>query len=110
MTSNPLLILLINMTVVFFVLFMLELLTRGIYFIDPTRKKTTPAEVETPVVESVSTTEESVEDLALVAVIAAAIAAMGETNGCIKVIKRFDGTSWSRMGRINAVNTRKQMY
>lgn len=39
MTTNPLLILVINMTVVFFVLFVLELLTRGIYFIDPTRKK-----------------------------------------------------------------------
>ncbi len=39
MTTNPLLILIINMTVVFFVLFVLELLTRGIYFIDPTRKK-----------------------------------------------------------------------
>lgn len=38
-TTNPLLILVINMTVVFFVLFVLELLTRGIYFIDPTRKK-----------------------------------------------------------------------
>ena len=39
MTTNPLLILIINMTVVFFVLFVLELLTRGIYYIDPTRKK-----------------------------------------------------------------------
>ena len=40
MTTNPLLILIINMAVVFFVLFVLELLTRGIYYIDPTRKKT----------------------------------------------------------------------
>ena len=39
MTNNPLLILVINMAVVFFVLFVLELLTRGIYYIDPTRKK-----------------------------------------------------------------------
>ena len=39
MTNNPLLILVINMAVVFFVLFVLELLTRGIYYLDPTRKK-----------------------------------------------------------------------
>ena len=112
MTSNPLLILIINMTVVFFVLFVLELLTRAIYFIDPTRKKTAPeapAAVAIPVAAE-SVQEESADDLAIVAVIAAAIAAMGESGGRISVIRRLDGTSWSQMGRMDAVNSRTQMY
>ena len=110
MTTNPLLILIINMTVVFFVLFVLELLTRGIYYIDPTRKKTAPAAavVDAPVAV-VEAPAESTDDLAVVAVIAAAIAAMGE-NGRVSVIRRLDGTSWTQMGRMDAVNTRTQMY
>ena len=106
MTTNPLLILIINMTVVFFVLFVLELLTRGIYYIDPTRKKTAPA---APAAVAVETVEESGDDLAVVAVIAAALAAMGE-SGHVSVIRRIDGTSWTQMGRMDAVNTRTQMY
>ena len=113
MTTNPLLILIINMTVVFFVLFVLELLTRGIYYIDPTRKKTAPAAlatVEAPAAVAIETVEEeSGDDLAIVAVIAAALAAMGE-NGLVSVIRRIDGTSWTQMGRMDAVNTRTQMY
>ena len=111
MTTNPLLILIINMTVVFFVLFVLELLTRGFYFIDPTRKKTAPAAavVDAPVAVAVEAPAESADDLAIVAVIAAAIAAMGE-NGRVSVIRRLDGTSWTQMGRMDAVNTRTQMY
>ena len=112
MTTNPLLILIINMTVVFFVLFVLELLTRGIYFIDPTRKKTAPAApatVEAPTAVAIETVEESGDDLAIVAVIAAALAAMGE-SGHVSVIRRIDGTSWTQMGRMDAVNTRAQMY
>ena len=99
------------MTVVFFVLFVLELLTRGIYYIDPTRKKTAPAAavVDAPVAVVVETPAESSDDLAVVAVIAAAIAAMGE-SGHVSVIRRLDGTSWTQMGRMDAVNTRTQMY
>ena len=113
MTTNPLLILIINMAVVFFVLFVLELLTRGIYYIDPTRKKTAPAPAAAeaaPAMASVEMPVDSAEDdLAIVAVIAAAIAAMGE-NGHISVIRRLDGTAWTQMGRMDAVNTRTQMY
>jgi sodium pump decarboxylase gamma subunit len=107
------LILIINMTVVFFVLFVLELLTRGIYYIDPTRKKTVPAApaaaVEPPAAVAAETVEESGDDLAVVAVIAAALAAMGE-SGRVSVIRRIDGTSWTQMGRMDAVNVRTQMY
>ncbi len=111
MTNNPLLILIINMTVVFFVLFTLELLTRGIHFIDPTRKKAVPAvavaAVPVAVVEAV--TRQS-DDLAIVAVITAAIAAMGNAGGYVSVIRRLDGTEWTQMGRMDAVNSRTQMY
>ena len=95
------------MTVVFFVLFVLELLTRGIYYIDPTRKKTAPAAPAAVSIETVE--EESGDDLTIVAVIAAALAAMGE-SGHVSVIRRIDGTSWTQMGRMDAVNTRAQMY
>lgn len=113
MTTNPLLILIINMTVVFFVLFVLELLTRGIYYIDPTRKKTAPAgaATEAPVVAATAAApEESGDDLEIIAVIAAAIAAVGGAGGRISVIRRLDGTSWTQVGRLDAVNARTQMY
>ena len=100
------------MTVVFFVLFVLELLTRGIYYIDPTRKKTAPVPTSAApesFVAAAPMEEEDSDDLALVAVISAAIAAMGE-NGRICVIRRFDGTAWTQMGRVDAVNVRSQMY
>ena len=96
------------MTVVFFVLFVLELLTRAIYFIDPTRKKAAPvASAPVAVVEAV--TQQS-DDLAIVAVITAAIAAMGGSVGYVSVIRRLDGTEWTQMGRMDAVNSRTQMY
>ena len=114
MTTNPLLILIINMAVVFFVLFVHELLTRGIYYIDPTRKKgvATPATAE-PVANvdaALSPSTETSDDLAVIAVITAAIAAMGGSVGHISVIRRIDGPAWTQMGRIDALNTRSQMY
>ena len=100
------------MTVVFFVLFVLELLTRGIYYIDPTRKKAAPAPAvvaSAPIAAVVEEAPAAGDDLAIVAVIAAAIAAMGEC-GHVSVIRRFDGTAWTEMGRMDAVNSRTQMY
>ena len=100
------------MTVVFFVLFVLELLTRGIYYIDPTRKKAAPAAAAAAAPVAAAVVEEAPsasDNLAIVAVIAAAIAAMGE-NGHVSVIRRFDGTAWTEMGRMDAVNSRTQMY
>ena len=114
MTTNPLLILIINMAVVFFVLFVLELLTRAIYYIDPTRKKgaAAPATAEpvATVDAALSTSTETCDDLAIVAVIAAAIIAMNGSVGHISVIRRIDGTQWTQMGRIDALNTRSLMY
>ena len=47
-TTNPLIIMLINMTVVFIVLISLSLLIRLIHAVDPTRKKETPVSVAAP--------------------------------------------------------------
>jgi len=112
-TDNPLLILIINMTVVFFVLFSLELLTRGIHLIDPTRKKSGPAApqaVDSAMVQEVAGAETSGRENTIIAVIAAAIAAIGGTPGRISQIRRIDGASWTRQGRIEAVNVRKKMF
>ena len=102
------------MTVVFFVLFVLELLTRAIFYIDPTRKKgaSSPAAIEPAATVGVALapSAETNDDLAIIAVITAAIAAMGGSAGHISVIRRFDGTVWTQMGRIDALNTRSQMY
>ncbi len=43
-TSNPLIIMLINMTVVFIVLVLLSFVIRLIHYVDPTVKKETPKE------------------------------------------------------------------
>ena len=67
------------MAVVFFVLFVLELLTRGIYYIDPTRKKgvatQATAEPVATVDAALSPSTETSDDLAVIAVITAAIPA-----------------------------------
>ena len=114
-TTNPLLIMLINMTIVFSVLFGLSLIIRIIKAIDPTQKKNVastssapapaPAAVAAPVAAAVVQ-----DDSELVAVIAAAVAAYGYSSQ-IAFIRRTDGGyTWSQAGRLAPVNARSQMY
>ncbi|WP_028128528.1 OadG family protein [Selenomonas sp. AE3005] len=110
-TTNPLIIMLINMTVVFLVLMALGVVINLIHYIDPTKPKTAPKEeapaAPAPVAEPESAAAAPVEEgisPEVVAVIAAAVASMG-CAGTVKAIRPVERNNWKNSGR-NAIQGR----
>lgn len=111
-TTSPWLIMFINMTIVFAVLYGLSWVIRLIKLIDPTKPKAAPA-AETQAAVAVAAVEETPaeDDAQLVAVLAAAIAAYGYSQDQISFIRRVSGgEGWAQAGRLATVNSRSQMY
>ena len=104
-TTNPLIIMLINMTVVFIVLISLSLLIRLIHAVDPTRKKEAPAPVAapaaTPVVAAAPVRASEPEGLSpeVVAAIMAAVTLAGFSAGAIRTIRPLARDGWKNSGR-----------
>ena len=110
-TTNPLIIMLINMTVVFLVLTALGVVINLIHYIDPTKPKAAPKEeapaVPAPVAEPEPVAAAPVEEgisPEVVAVIAAAVASMG-CAGTVKAIRPIERNNWKNSGR-NAIQSR----
>ena len=108
-TTNPLIIMLINMTVVFIVLIALSFLIRLIHVVDPTYKKEEPqqeASAPAPVAaaEPAPVVEEGIPQ-EVVAVIAAAVAAYGCGAAEIKAIRPLDRPGWKQSGRFPSKNS-----
>ena len=110
-TTNPLIIMLINMTVVFLVLIALGVVINLIHYIDPTKPKAAPEEVAPVKPEPVSEPEPAAsapveEGISpeVVAVIAAAVASMG-CAGTVKAIRPIERNNWKNSGR-NAIQSR----
>jgi len=110
-TTNPLIIMLINMTVVFLVLIALGVVINLIHYIDPTKPKAAPEEAAPAKPEPVSEPEPAVaasveEGISpeVVAVIAAAVASMG-CAGTVKAIRPIERNNWKNSGR-NAIQSR----
>ena len=111
-TTNPLIIMLINMTVVFIVLVALIYLIKLIHFVDPTKKKPKPevAEEEEPLVAVKSApavsappvVEEQGINPEIIAAISAAIAAYGFA-GTVKAVHilNHEGTPWRASAKFN---------
>ena len=111
-TTNPLIIMLINMTVVFIVLVALIYLIKLIHFVDPTKEKPKP-EVEeeeplvavksesTPALPSAPVVEEGISP-EVIAVISAAVAAYGFA-GQVKAVQilNHEGTPWRASAKFN---------
>lgn len=99
-TTNPIIIMVINMVVVFLVLIVLGWIINLIQYIDPTRKKgskmkvttTRPAPAPKPVVEEGISPE-------VVAVITAAVCAYGYSASSIHAIRPVESARWKRIGR-----------
>lgn len=112
-TTSPWLIMFINMTIVFAVLYGLSWVIRLIKVIDPTKPKAAPA-VEAPAAPAAVAAVEATpaeDDAQLVAVLAAAIAAYGYSQDQISFIRRVSGgEGWAQAGRLATVNSRSQMY
>ncbi len=106
-TTNPFIIMLINMTVVFIVLISLSFVIRLIHYVDPTVKKETPKEVpaepeQTPQVEETAPAVESGTSEELIAVIAAALSAYGYSASQIRAVRPADRPGWKQSGRMQS--------
>lgn len=110
-TTNPVLIMLINMTIVFSVLYGLSWVIRLIQYLDPTKKKTpsqpSPEVAPLPVQEIVEE-EDEMEDI--IVVLAAAAAAYGYQPSQIVAIRPVESKIWANTARLDVMSTRKQMF
>lgn len=112
-TTNPLIIMMINMTVVFIVLVVLMYLIKLIHFIDPT-KESVPAQAEEDEPPLVAVKSEATPEPApvveegispeVIAVISAAISAYG-FSGQVKAVHivNHEGTPWRASARFNTL-------
>ena len=100
-TTNPLIIMLINMSIVFAVLIGLSIMIRLIHLVDPTKEKEEkPAEkAPTPAAQPAAAPAPTVDQNVNIAVIAAAVAACGCSPAQIKAVRPAEQPSWSRYAR-----------
>ena len=103
-TTNPMVIMIINMTVVFLVLIVLMYLIQLIHFLDPTKKKSDTPERKDAATQKVQPTgkaepprQQGIPE-EVVAVISAAIASCD--GGSIRAIRPLGTSSWRELGRI----------
>jgi glutaconyl-CoA decarboxylase len=100
-TSNPVLIMLINMTIVFSVLILLGFVMKLIHYIDPTKPKKQPAKAQAPApapapapvqaqAPVVNAEAEEMEEKTVRALITTAIMASGYSNFEITSIRKVD--------------------
>lgn len=112
-TTNPWLIALINMTIVFGVLIALGILMNLLQVIDPTKKKVAkPAVAPTPAAApAAAPVAAAQDDSEIIAVIAAAVAACGVSADQIACVRRIDAKSaWTVSGRVEAISVRKECF
>lgn len=108
-TTNPWLIALINMTIVFGVLIALGILMNLLQVIDPTKKKVAkPAVAPTPAAAPAAAAQ---DDSEIIAVIAAAVAACGVSADQVACVRRIDAKSaWTVSSRVEAISVRKECF
>ena len=101
-TTNPWLIALINMTIVFGVLIALGILMNLLQGIDPTKKKVAKPAVPVAAAQ---------DDSEIIAVIAAAVAACGVSADQVACVRRIDAKSaWTVSSRVEAISVRKECF
>ena len=106
-TTNPWLISIINMTIVFGVLAALGVLMKIIQLVDPTQKKTEKP-VAAPAPAAVAAPAQ--DDSEVIAVIAAAVAALGHSAEQIACVRRLPEAGWTQNARIEAISVRKECF
>jgi len=112
-TTNPILIAMINMTVVFAVLYGLSLIVRLIQIIDPTQKKKidqTELAKPTELATVMPTTRSIQEEDDMILLFTAAIAAYGHSDAKIVAIRPVGSTTWSQTARVEGVQGRNEMF
>ena len=109
-TTNPWLIALINMTIVFGVLIALGILMNLLQVIDPTKKKVAkPAVAPTPAAApAAAPVAAAQDDSEIIAVIAAACGVSADQIACVR---RIDAKSaWTVSSRVEAISVRKECF
>ena len=102
-TTNPMIIMVINMTIVFAVLIGLSFMIKLVHMIDPTKEQEKIEEKPAPRAAAVVTPAAPAVDPNLnIAVIAAAVAAYGG-DAKIVAIRPVESTGWKNVGRANGV-------
>ncbi|MBR2215321.1 MAG: OadG family protein [Selenomonadaceae bacterium] len=103
-TTNPFIIMTINMTVVFIVLMALMVLIKAIHALDPTKEKEEPKQAApAPVAVAPPPPVEQVKEEGIpgevIAAIAAAVTACGYSAGEIRAIRPIERNGWKVSGR-----------
>ena len=104
-TTNPLIIMLINMSIVFAVLIGLSVMIRLIHLVDPTKAKEAKPAAATPVSTAASAAASAaptVDNNVNIAVIAAAVAAY-EGDVRIVTVRPVESAVWKNAGRVSGV-------
>lgn len=102
-TTNPFVIMLINMTVVFIVLIALGLVINLIHAIDPTKEKEKPKAVPAPAAPAPAPAPAPIAadgvSPEVIAVIAAALASYGYRPAAIRAVRPLERSGWKNAGR-----------
>lgn len=110
-TTNPCLISIINMTIVFGILAALGVLMKIIQLVDPTQKKTEkPVAASAPAAAPAAVAAPVQDDSEVIAVIAAAVAALGHSAEDIAYVRRLPEAGWTQNARIEAISVRKECF
>jgi len=101
-TTNPLIIMLINMTIVFAVLIGLSFMIRLIHLVDPTKEKEEKSEATAPAPTPAPAPAPAVDQNVNIAVMCAAVAAY-EGDVRIVTIRPVESAVWKNAGRVSGV-------
>ena len=104
-TTNPFIIMMINMTVVFAVLFGLSMMIRLIHLVDPTKPKAAVPLAPAAAAPAAVSVPEAVQDKSeeIAAVIAAAVAAYGCEASQIRIVRPVGAAVWKETGRLTGI-------
>ena len=110
-TTNPIIIMVINMTVVFLVLAALGVVIKFIHYIDPTKPKEETATVKAKPAAVAEKTVSNVEEPTgipdeVIAVITAAVVSCGYSSAQITAIRPLERNGWKNAGRAKMKNSR----
>lgn len=110
-TTNPWLIAIINMTIVFGVLIVLGIVMYVIKMCDPTAKKKPAAKVVQPAAPvAAAPVAAKKDDAEIIAVIAAAVAACGCSADQVACIRRVPSPGWTMNAREEVMSVRKECF
>ncbi|MDD4321619.1 MAG: OadG family transporter subunit [Acidaminococcaceae bacterium] len=109
-TTNPWLIAIINMTIVFGVLIVLGIVMFVIRACDPTAKKKPAAKVAVSTPSVAAPVIAKKDDAEIIAVIAAAVAACGCSAEQVACIRRISSPGWTINAREEVMSARKECF